>query len=341
MKTLIYIGNKSGISKRANISSIDVLAPLFEKTGYKVYTASNKKNILLRLLDMLWVCFKYRNKVDVVLIDTYSTLNFYYAYFVSKLCRVLKLKYIPILHGGNLPERLNSSPKLSKSIFNNAFVNVAPSLYIKSSFEAFGYNNIINIPNSIELKKYPIRKKTYNIIKLLWVRSFSKIYNPLLAINILKALKDENFEAKLCMIGPDSDGSLKASKDHAQKLGLDVRFTGKLSKQEWIKLSEDYNIFINTTNFDNMPISVIEAMALGLPVVSTNVGGMPFLIKNNVNGLLVNPNSVNEFVASIKNLIANPNSTSKIVKEARISAENLDWQVVEKQWIKVFNNLPL
>ena len=99
-----------------------------------MYSSSHKKNILIRLIDMLWMCFKYRKSADYVLIDTYSTLNFYYAYFVSQLCRVLKLKYVPILRGGNLPERLKSSSKLSKSIFNNAFINVAPSLYIKSNF---------------------------------------------------------------------------------------------------------------------------------------------------------------------------------------------------------------
>ena len=335
MKTLIYIGNKSGVSKRANLSSIDLLAPLLVKTGYKVYSASNRRNIFIRLLDMLWLCFKYRKEADYVLIDTYSTLNFYYAYFVSQLCRVFKLKYIPILHGGNLPERLKSSPKLSKAIFNNALLNVSPSLYIKSNFETFGYNNSISISNSIELKNYPFKERTITSVNLLWVRSFSKIYNPLLAIKVLKALKDENIDAKLCMVGPDSDGNLHEAKMYANKMNIEVDFTGKLSKQEWIKLSEDYNIFINTTNFDNMPVSVIEAMALGLPVVSTNVGGIPFLIKNNINGALVNPNSVEEFVDSIKNFVSFPQHTNQVIHEARSYAESLDWEVVKNQWIKV------
>ena len=87
-----------------------------------------------------------------------------------------------------------------------------------------------------------------------------------------------NFDATLAMIGPDVDGSLTKVKDLARKKNLDVNFTGKLSKPEWINYSKDFNVFINTTNFDNTPVSVIEAMALGLPVVSTNVGGMPFLI---------------------------------------------------------------
>ncbi|WP_298556326.1 glycosyltransferase family 4 protein [uncultured Algibacter sp.] len=335
MKTLIYIGNKSGVSKRANLSSIDVLAPLLVKAGYTVYSASKSENRVVRLVSMLWTCFKYRKKADYVLIDTYSTLNFYYAFFVSQLCQVLKLKYLPILHGGNLPERLKSSSNLSKSIFNNAYINVAPSMFIKSKFEASGFNNVINIPNSIELKNYPFKERTFDSIKLLWVRSFSKIYNPLLAIDVMKAFENEYIKVKLCMVGPDNDGTLQDAKKYADKLDVDVRFTGKLSKKEWIELSKEYNIFINTTNFDNMPVSVIEAMALGLPVISTNVGGMPFLIENDKSGILVKPNSSEAFVESIKKLSSSEDYAQNIIQEARLNTEKLDWEIVKKQWIKV------
>ena len=335
MKTLIYIGNQSGVSKHANVSSIDVLGPLLVKSGFRVFTASSKPNIIIRLLDMLWHCLKHRKKADYVIIDTYSTLNFYYAYFGAQWCRILNLKYIPILHGGNLPERLKSSPKLAKAIFNNAFLNVAPSLFIKSKFENLNYSNIICIPNSIELKDYQLKKRDFKSINLLWVRSFSKLYNPLLAIKILKALKDEKLKATLCMVGPDSDGSLLEAKNYANQLGVEVSFTGKLTKKVWIKRSEDYNIFINTTNFDNMPVSVIEAMALGLLVVSTNVGGLPFLIENHKNGVLVEPNSVNGFVESILNIIRTPDFAKQITENARNRVEKLDWEIVKKQWIKV------
>lgn len=335
MKNIVYIGNKWNKKRNANFTSIDLLEPLFIDCGYKVFSASDKENIFLRMTNMLWMCFNYRNKADYVLIDTYGTLNFYYAYFVSQFCRILKLKYMPILHGGKLPMRLKNSPILSRAIFKNAFINIAPSMYTKSNFEALGFNNIICIPNSIELKNYPFKKRVFNDVRLLWVRSFSRIYNPLLAIKILKALKDESINSRLCMVGPDGDGSLKAAKKYADQLGIEVNFTGKLSKQEWIKLSEDYNIFINTTNFDNMPISVIEAMALGLPVVSTNVGGMPFLIENNKNGVLVEPDSVEAFVKSINNMVSFTQNTTILTQEARTCIENLDWKVVKKQWINV------
>ena len=335
MKTLIYIGNKFGVRKGANVSSIDTLGRLFVESGFKVYSASAKKNILLRLIDMLWTCFKYRKQADYVLIDTYSTRNFYYAYFVSVLCKRFKMKYIPILHGGKLPERLKTSPQFSKRIFQNAYLNIAPSLFTKSKFEALGFSNITCIPNTIELKNYLFKNRGFEDVRLLWVRSFSEIYNPLLAVKILKALKDEGIKAELCMVGPDSDGSLERAKKLANQLDVKVDFTGKLTKEAWIKRSENYNIFINTTNFDNMPISVIEAMALGLPVISTDVGGMPFLIQNKKNGILVKPESVDAFVESIKHMVSNKDVTNEIIKEARAYTERLDWEIIKNHWINV------
>ncbi len=334
MIKLLYIGNQLS-QKGKTVTTIDTLSKSLSLEGYLVFTASKINNKILRLLDMLLHIIKYRKQVDYVLIDTYSTQNFYYAYLCSQLCRFFNLKYIPILHGGNLTNRLKNNTKLSKSLFNNAYKNVAPSEYIQFEFKKQGYHDVLCIPNSIELKNYPFKKKVFDKPKLLWVRSFSEIYNPQLAVEILKVLKDEGIQGALCMVGPENDGALKRTKAYANKLNVDVKFTGKLSKQEWVDLSKDYNVFINTTNFDNMPVSVIEAMALGLPVVSTNVGGMPFLIESGKDGILVNPSNVNEFISALKRIFANTEETNTLILKARKKVENYDWELIKQKWFSV------
>lgn len=334
MTNLLYIGNKLS-NKGKTVTSIETLGELLKAEGFAIETASNKVNKVYRLVDMLNSVIKYRKQTDFVLIDTYSSSNFYYALFVSQLCRFLRLKYIPVLRGGNLPNRLKSHPKLSKLIFNNAYKNVAPSLYMQSSFEVLGYSNLVCIPNSIEIKNYPFKIRNIDKIKLLWVRSFSKIYNPLLAIQVLKALKDKQIDVELCMVGPDNDGSLEETKKYAEKLNVKVTFTGKLEKEEWVGISKNFNVFINTTNFDNMPVSVIEAMALGLPVISTNVGGLPFLITNEVDGILIPPNNVEAFVQATIEIKNQPEKIKTMVISARKTAEQFDWNIVKNQWIKL------
>ena len=334
MKNLLYIGNQLSQSDKT-VTTIDTLSKLLSSEGFSIVTTSGKKNKFLRLLDMLYQILKHRNWANYILIDTYSTQNFYYAYLCSQLCRFYKLKYIPILHGGNLQNRLKNSQFMSKAIFNNAFKNIAPSEFLKLQFQEYGYRNLEVIPNSIELENYPFKERDFSKPKLLWVRSFSKIYNPLLAINVLKILKDDNIQASLCMVGPDKDGSLNEAKIYASDCDVDVRFTGKLSKEGWIKISGDFNIFINTTDFDNMPVSVIEAMAIGLPIISTNVGGLPFLIENEKDGLLIDPNDALLFVEKIKNMIENPEMGNNLTVNARMKIEQFDWEIIKNQWIKL------
>ncbi|GGI58023.1 glycosyltransferase family 4 protein [Winogradskyella haliclonae] len=335
MKNLLYIGNNLNTTK-TNVSSIQVLGGLLESEGYNLRYASSYSNKFVRFLHMAWCCIRFSKWANGVLIDTYSTQNFYYAFACSQVCRFFAVPYFPILHGGNLPSRLEKNPKMSAWIFNNSRLNISPSLYLKSIFEEKGFDNVIYIPNSIPLDKYDAIPKRYDIIKLLWVRSFSEIYNPQMAIKVIKQLKDLEYSVELCMVGPDSDGSLGTLKTLTKTLNVDVKFTGKLSKEQWIKLSRDYNIFINTTNYDNMPVSVIEAMALAFPIVSTKVGGLPFLIDDNKNGLLVPVNDVDAMVKAILKIFNNEDLRHQLSTSARQKVKRFDWEVTKTQWYSIF-----
>jgi glycosyltransferase involved in cell wall biosynthesis len=328
---LLYIGNK--LSKHGvTVTSIETLGALLEREGYEIVYASSLKYKFWRLIDMLYKTIKYRHEVDFVLIDTYSTYNFWYAFFVSQLCRCLKLKYIPKLHGGDLPNRIKKSPWLSKMIFKNAYCNVAPSAYLMKAFSHRGYARIEYIPNTIELINYPFKKRKELQPKLLWVRSFASIYNPGMAIEVYKEIKREFPNAALCMVGPDKDGSFEKVRQMAQKNKLDVVFTGRLSKKDWIEISKQYDIFINTTHFDNTPVSVIEAMALGLPIVSTNVGGISYLLENEKNALLVSDCDTKAMVLAVKKILSDIDLQEHLVANAQELVQDFDWSKVKTMW---------
>jgi glycosyltransferase involved in cell wall biosynthesis len=330
LKNLLYIGNK--LSKHGvTPTTIEILGPLLEHEGFTVCYASSQKNMYFRMIDMLWSVFQNR-KVDGVLIDTYSTTNFWYAFATSQLCRLLKLKYIPILHGGNLPFRLENNPKICNMIFNHSYHNVSPSHYLLEKFREQGFNNLIHIPNGIEIENFPFQERKKASPNLLWVRSFAKIYNPSMAVEVFYSIKKKYPEATLCMVGPEKDGSLLVAKQKAEDLKLEVLFTGKLSKQDWINLSKEYAVFINTTHFDNMPVSVVEAMSLGLAVVSTNVGGIPYLLENKKGGLLVQDNNVDEMVSAIEEIIENQDLFQCITNYARAKSESFDWESLKHKW---------
>lgn len=336
-KKLLYVGNK--ISAHGyNKTTIETLGVLLSDEGFQVFYTSNKKHPLLRLLDMVFTTVVKIKKVDCILIDTYSTSSFWYAFFCSQIARVFKVPYIPLLHGGNLPDRLKNNPTLCRMIFKHAYVNVAPSSYLKHHFNAFGFENVLFIPNSIELAAYEFKERTVLQPKILWVRAFDAIYNPEMAVDVHKALLEKYPEATLTMVGPDKDGSLIRTQEKASQLQLNVTFTGQLPKAEWLRMAQAFDVFINTTHFDNTPISVLEAMALGLPVVSTDVGGIPFLLSNDKNALLVADGDVSQMVAKIDYLLQHPAVSQKIITCARALVLTIDWNVVKSQWIDLLTN---
>ncbi len=335
-RSLVYIGNK--LSKKGlTATTIDTLTPLLEAEGLTVFTASSVKNKVFRLLDMIVTTLLKASRNSVVLIDTYSTQNFFYAVAVAWVCRRINVPYIPILHGGNLPERLQKNPKLSKSLFGKAKTNVSPSKFLIEAFKKYGFNDITFIPNSICIDDYPFLLRKELTPNLLWVRSFAEIYNPMLAVKLVKKLREIGIDVTLSMVGPDKDGSLERCMTEAKKHGLPITFTGKLTKRDWITLSKMHSIFINTTNFDNMPVSVIEASALGMPIVSTNVGGISYLIEDKENGLLVPPNDVDAFCDAVEILLSNSSLSTSLSRKARMNAEAFDWQQVKAKWLTLIS----
>ena len=331
MKNLLYIGNKLH-NHGFNKTSIETLGAFLAEEGYVMTFTSSKKNQFIRLLDMMIVTFLKVRKVDYVLIDTYSTSSFWYAFFCSQIARLFKVRYIPILHGGDLPNRLKNDPYLCKLIFKNAYTNVAPSHYLLQEFRKYGFENVLFIPNSIQLKEYEFKKRIQLQPKLLWVRAFASIYNPKMAVEVLKLVKLTYPEASLTMVGPDKDGSLLETQEFAKNLNLEVTFTGKLSKEQWTNLASEHDIFINTTHFDNTPVSVIEAMALGLAIVTTNVGGIPYMLTHEENALLVDDKATQAMVQAIEALVADAFLGQKITVNAKDLVDTMDWQQVKLQW---------
>jgi glycosyltransferase involved in cell wall biosynthesis len=92
------------------------------------------------------------------------------------------------------------------------------------------------------------------------------------------------------------------------------------------------DIFLNTTDFDNTPISVLEALACGLCVISTNVGGIPYLLDDEHDGLLVPPDDVQAMTDAVRRLLTESDLATRLSQNGRDKAESFDWSRVYPQW---------
>ena len=337
MQAIIYIGNFLGKWGQTPTFNETLVAKLVQ--SYHFFCASDRRNIALRLLHMAWILIRHRKQGRLVMIDVYSGKAFWFATMAVMLARLLGMRPVPILHGGNLPCRLAANPRLCRYLFAGRTL-ISPSHYLAAVFGKQGYH-VRCIPNFIPLADYPYKQRQVLAPKLLWVRAFHHIYNPHLAVEIVARLLPRFPHAQLCMVGPDKDGS-KAQLEHIiteRGLAENITLTGLLTKQRWTALAADYDLFINTTNVDNQPVSVIEAMALGLPVISTNVGGLPFLIEDRLDGILVPPDNAEAFVTAIETLLADQESARELALRAREKAATHDWQTINQQWLGTIDEL--
>ena len=338
---ILYFGNM--LSQHGYTpTALELLIPHLKKK-YEVISSSSLKNPIFRMFHMIYCFFKYKKQTKLVLVDTYSTWAFYYALIICVLSKLFSKPYMPILHGGDLKKRLQINPQLSHYLFSNAFINVSPSLYLHSIFKDNGFN-VLYIPNFIDVSQYSYLKRKNTKPKLLWVRSLHRIYNPCMAIRVLHELKKTNEEAELCMVGPFKDNSVKEVKLLAEKLSVakSLKITGMLTKPQWIELSKEYDIFINTTNFDNIPVTLLESMALGLPIVSTDVGGIPNLLTHNFTAKLVKPNDILGMVSNIYDYLSDDKKRLEISSNARNMIENnFNREIVIKQWHHLIDKIVL
>jgi glycosyltransferase involved in cell wall biosynthesis len=99
------------------------------------------------------------------------------------------------------------------------------------------------------------------------------------------------------------------------------------------------DILLNTTNFDNTPVSILEAMACGLPVVSTNVGGISHLLEDGSTALLVPPANAEEMANAVTRLLREPDLAVSLARNGRRQVEVFDWKFVVPRWERLLEGL--
>lgn len=328
---ITYFGNKFS-SYKSSKSVLETLELLFlEFCEVKSY--SSKQGKIAKFIDMVLHFFTQGLKSDKIIIDVYSTSAFYFAWILGFLSFVFKKKYILFLHGGNLPNRYEKNPQLVAFLFKNSYKIIAPSHYLKSFFETKGFK-ITYIPNTIEIQDYPFQQRKHIQPKFLALRGFGKPYNPLMTLKAINILKEKYPNLELLLIGNENEFYYHQVVSYIQENQLEknVKISNKIPKKEWIKLSKNYDIMISNPIIDNTPVSILEGMALGMCVISTNVGGVPFLVENEKEVLLVDLNNEKELVNKIEFLLKNSLMCEKLSINSRKKAETFSWENIKPMW---------
>lgn len=335
---VLIVGDFSA-SKVGNASVAEQLAVRLVAAGDQVLTTSDKTNRLARVAGMVIDTIRHRRAVDVGIIDVFAGMGFRWAEWTTMILTAAGIPVIHVLRGGSLPTFAATQQTRVRRLFAASSSVVALSGFLKDAMSSYGTITEI-IPNPIQVSDYPYRKRPFVRPKLVWLRTFNTLYNPTLAPKVLAELVSGNGSIShealhLTMYGADQrDGTWEATLATARELGVDgmLSMPGPLPKVAVPTRLAEGDILLNTPNVDNTPISVIEAMACGLCVVSTDVGGMPYLIADGVDGLLVPKDDAKTMAAAVKRLLNDPELASNLSSNARLKAESFDWDTVLPRW---------
>jgi glycosyltransferase involved in cell wall biosynthesis len=336
---VMFVGNfLSGSGRKPSVS--EQLAARLEERHWRIVRTSAVQARPLRLADMLFKVMRYRAAFAVAHVEVYSGPAFLWAEAVCTLLRWLKRPYILTLHGGALPEFAERWPHRVRGLLSSAALVTAPSAFLVRRL-ARHRGDILVIPNALDLSSYQAADCAGDMRRLLWLRSFHAIYNPQMAVEVLSLVRREFPDALLTMVGPDEgDGSLAATRKRAEDLGISdaIVFSGAVPKPEVPRWLAQAAVFINTANIDNAPVSVCEAMAAGLSVVSTNVGGISDLVEDGRTGLLVKAADAGSMASRVCDLFRNPSFARQLGMRARKRVCLYDWTNILPQWERLLGS---
>jgi len=248
---------------------------------------------------------------------------------------IMNKKIILNYRGGEAEEFLGKWGFLAVPILRRADIIAVPSDFLKEIFlKATGRDAVI-LPNIIDIDIFKFRERSSLKPKIIVSRQLEARYNVACALKAFKIIKKEYPEAALYIAGsgPEEYNLKKMQEGMSLK---DVHFLGLLSHEELSNAYNECDIMINSSNIDNFPGSILEAFACGMPVVSTRVGGIPYMIEEGVTGLLVEPNDHEGIADGVLNLLSDSSLAKSLSLKGRKMAEDHCWEKVSKILIGLY-----
>ena len=184
--------------------------------------------------------------------------------------------------------------------------------------------NYMVLPNVVDTNIFQIKPHDNAVPKIIHVSCFEdKSKNISGLLESLRLLKDRNIDFKAVLIGDGMDYESMKQKAASMQLNDRVTFTGMLQGNELVDVIASGDFLVLSSNYENMPVVILEAFACGLPVVSTNVGGIAEIVDES-NGILVPPHDSEKLADAMRKMLQ--------------SFKNYDANTLREGIIKKFSN---
>jgi glycosyltransferase involved in cell wall biosynthesis len=294
---------------------------------------------LRTLVTQLWywpLLVRELRRADVVHVFAASYTSFLLAPLPAVVVATLLGKPIVLnYHSGEAPDHLRRSAIARFLLRRLVDVNVVPSGFLRDVFRSFDIEAEV-VPNLVDLQQFTHRARDPLRPRLLCTRNLEPLYNLSCVLRAFAKIQVRFPAATLTLVGSGSQDAVL--RQEATALGVDnVTFVGRVAPSEIHRYYANADIYVQAPSIDNMPLSLLEAFASGLPVVSTDVGGVPSMLRHGVDGLLVPDNNADALASQVIQLLADPGLARQLAESAYRTLAAYEWPVVRKGWLQAYH----
>jgi glycosyltransferase involved in cell wall biosynthesis len=275
----------------------------------------------------------------VALVDVFGHRAFLYEALAILYGKLFRRRVVAMLRGGGMADFVMAWPRVSRWVLRKPDVLLCPHAFLADRFTQLDLKIGYLIPNIIEPRAYQYRERQPLTPRFLYLRGTHHIYNPEMALRAFALVQARHPDASLTFA---ASGPLEACQALARELGLrNVTFLGVVPKAAIPALADQHDVYLQSNRVENMPVTILEMWAAGLPVVGTTAGGTPYLVRHEEDGLLVAPEDHRALAEACCRLLDDPALAMRLVRCGRARAQEFTWETVRGQWLHVLGLVPV
>jgi len=332
-----YRNHRGGIG-----AVIEIYSKYFEQFNFITsYIPGSKISIVINYiicLQKLFIKLLFNKYIKIIHIHGASNGSFYRKFVCFLICKyIFGKKIIYHVHGGGFELFYTKNKQVTKKLIRLFINNSNCVICLSNKWESFFKNNfkqrnIVIIPNIID---YPVKSNFKNtesdILTLLFLGLITNKKGIFDLLEVIKKNKDK-YKAKIRLIiggNGETESLIRIIKE--EKLADIVEFVGWIANTEKTYWLQNADIYILPSYIEGLPISILEAMSYGKPIISTNVGGIPEVVFPGKNGILIEPGNLIEIESAIDYFIKHPEKIEDYGKESELIAKkHLPEQVMKE-----------
>ncbi|NND68833.1 MAG: glycosyltransferase family 4 protein [Halioglobus sp.] len=293
---------------------------------------------VFRLLPYLWRVWRLAGRVDVIHLMANSGWS--WQLFAAPVLWLASLRRTPVLvnyRGGEAREYLAASARWVKPSLARATHLVVPSGFLQQVFREFGFGSEV-VPNIIDLELFrpAAQRSERQGFTLVVTRNLEPIYGLETAVRAIDIVRREVPDVRLQIAGSGPQRAELEALISALDLDGHVELLGRLERDAVLALYQRADAMLNPTRVDNMPNSVLEALACGLPVISTNVGGVPFIVEHEQTALLVDPEDPQAMADAVLTLYRDQSLGADLRERGIHEVARYSWNEVGPLWLNLY-----